>query len=403
VTTLVIKNDASTEVAQLLIDQVGTDEVATSKLTIGAAGVNDGFVSSANPLPVTGSVTATVSGVATAANQSTIIGHVDGIEGLLTTIDADTGNVATSVASIDTKTPSLGQALEAGSVPVVLTAAQLSTLTPPAAITGFATETTLAQLDGKVTACNTGAVTISAALPAGTNAIGKLAANNGVDIGDVDVTSVPADPFGANADAASATGSISAKLRFIASTGIPITGTVTVGSHAVTNAGTFAVQAAGDVAHDSADANSPQKIGAVAETALSGITLVADGDRTNLYAGVDGVLIVRPTTNLEDIVRGNTSNTDGNSTQVIAASGSASVKTYLTDITLTNTSSSMIYVEIKSGTTVMYTCPVPATGGFTKTFNPPLPPNAANEAWNVDASAATTTLYASMIGFKSKV
>ena len=77
------------------------------------------------------------------------------------------------------------------------------------------------------------------ALPAGANAIGKLAANSGVDIGDVDVTSVPTDPFGANADAASATGSISAKLRFIAGTGIPITGNVTV-----VNAGTFAVQAA---------------------------------------------------------------------------------------------------------------------------------------------------------------
>ena len=36
----------------------------------------------------------TVSGVATAANQSTIIGHVDGIEGLLTTIDADTSNLS---------------------------------------------------------------------------------------------------------------------------------------------------------------------------------------------------------------------------------------------------------------------------------------------------------------------
>lgn len=35
-------------------------------------------------------------------------------------------------------------------------------------------------------------VTISSALPAGTNAIGKLAANSGVDIGDVDVTSQPA-------------------------------------------------------------------------------------------------------------------------------------------------------------------------------------------------------------------
>lgn len=34
--------------------------------------------------------------------------------------------------------------------------------------------------------------TIDAALPAGTNAIGKLAANSGVDIGDVDVTSIAA-------------------------------------------------------------------------------------------------------------------------------------------------------------------------------------------------------------------
>lgn len=61
---------------------------------------------------------------------------------------------------------------------------------------------------------------ITNALPAGTNAIGKLAANSGVDIGDVDVTSVPADPFGANADAAvaaGATGSIQAKLRRISS------------------------------------------------------------------------------------------------------------------------------------------------------------------------------------------
>lgn len=36
------------------------------------------------------------------------------------------------------------------------------------------------------------------------------------NIGDVDVLTVPADPFGANADAASATGSLSAKMRGIA-------------------------------------------------------------------------------------------------------------------------------------------------------------------------------------------
>lgn len=85
-----------------------------------------------------------------------------------------------------------------------------------------------------------------ATIAAGNNNIGDVdvasitAGDN--NIGNVDVLTVPADPFGVNADAASATGSISAKLRFIASTGIPITGTVTVAAHAVTNAGVFVVQ-----------------------------------------------------------------------------------------------------------------------------------------------------------------
>lgn len=46
--------------------------------------------------------------------------------------------------------------------------------------TGAATESTLSTLNGKVTACNTGAITVSTALPAGNN-----------NIGDVDVASLP--------------------------------------------------------------------------------------------------------------------------------------------------------------------------------------------------------------------
>ncbi len=56
-----------------------------------------------------------------------------------------------------------------------------------------------------VTNAGTFLVQNNAATPAGTN-----------NIGDVDVLTVPTDPFGANADAASATGSVSAKLRGIA-------------------------------------------------------------------------------------------------------------------------------------------------------------------------------------------
>jgi hypothetical protein len=46
----------------------------------------------------------------------------------------------------------------------------------------------ITSIDGKITACNTGAVVLAA----GTAGIGKLTANSGVDIGDVDVTSLPA-------------------------------------------------------------------------------------------------------------------------------------------------------------------------------------------------------------------
>lgn len=75
---------------------------------------------------------------------------------------------------------SLGQALAAASIPVVLTAAQLSTLTPPAAITGYATSakqdtgnTSLASIDGKITAVNTGAVVVAS---------GSITANAGTNL-----------------------------------------------------------------------------------------------------------------------------------------------------------------------------------------------------------------------------
>lgn len=48
-------------------------------------------------------------GAATAANQTTIAGHVDGIEGLLTTIDADTGNLAAIAASLSVLDDTAGE------------------------------------------------------------------------------------------------------------------------------------------------------------------------------------------------------------------------------------------------------------------------------------------------------
>lgn len=121
-----------------------------------------------------------------------------------------------------------------------------------------------------VTNIGTFAVQLSAALPAGTNGIGKLTANSGVDIGDVDVTSVApgtgASSLGKAEDAAHTSADVGVFVLAVradtaASTAgtdgdyaglivdsagrlwCNVSNTVTVASHAVTNAGTFAVQA----------------------------------------------------------------------------------------------------------------------------------------------------------------
>lgn len=240
--------------------------------------VEDGSASTAindggNTITVDGTVS--VTGVSTAANQTTIIGHLDGVEGLLTTIDADTGTIATEVAGLltDTElratpvpvsgtiTANAGTNLNTSALALETTASSIKTavetidnaisgtemqvdvLTMPTttvtatnldirdltsvsdsvsiggtvavtqsgtwdevgindsgnsitvdyATTGSGTATGALRVElptnGTGVIATVGAVTaITNALPAGTNAIGKLAANSGVDIGDVTLT-----------------------------------------------------------------------------------------------------------------------------------------------------------------------------------------------------------------------
>jgi hypothetical protein len=191
----------------------------------------------------------------------------------------------------------------------------------------------------------------------------------------------------------------------VTATNAALAGTLTVGSHAVTNAGTFAVQAAsaGDTAHDAADNGNPIKVGGKAVAGLSGLTLPAANDRVNASFQLDGAQVVRTHCGLEDIVSGASSNTDGSSTEVIATAG-AGVKQYLTRVSLSNThATTAVMVALKSGSTSKYRVIVPPSSGREIFFDPPLPPNAANEAWNFDPDAAVTTIECSMVGFKSKV
>lgn len=160
----------------------------------------------------------------------------------------------------------------------------------------------------------------------------------------------------------------------------------------------------GPVAHDAVDSGNGHKQAAKATTALSGLTLVSSADRTDLFAGVDGVQIVRPHCNLEDIVSGILANTDGASTAVIAAQG-AGIKVYITDVIIANTSATAVTVDLRDGAagSVKATFPVPAnTSGTVKSLGVPLP-FSANTAVCMDGSAAASTVTCTLIGFKSKV
>lgn len=214
------------------------------------------------------------------------------------------------------------------------------------------------------------------ALTTSTASIGKLASNAGVTIGAVEL-------------AASQT------LATVTTVGTVTTCTT------VTTVTTVGTLTGGGVAHDGADSGNPIKVGAKATAALSGETLVSAADRTDAVSDLDGAIITRPHATLGDVVSGNATNTDGTSTQCIAAAG-ANVKVYLTDVTICNTSVTAITVDIKDGTTVKWSFPVPAGGGVTHSFSTPIA-GTANTAWNFDPSAAATTITCSMSGFKSKV
>lgn len=200
------------------------------------------------------------------AKLTTITGHVDGIEGLLTTIDGDTSTLAGAVAGTEMQVDIVTSALPSGAATSAKQDTEITSLqliddivyvddadwtddtskhalvggvyqSAPHTVTDGDVTPFLTDVNGRLVVAATdnggtlsiddggGAITVDGtvavtnagltalngaisgsevqvdvvgALPAGTNAIGKLAANSGVDIGDVDVTSLPALATGTN-------------------------------------------------------------------------------------------------------------------------------------------------------------------------------------------------------------
>ena len=243
-------------------DTIATDDISgvkyqRVKIVEGADGVNDGDVSAANPLPVDvkaalpagtnaigkvdvtsvipgvtatsagkavgGTSTSSDTGSAPLAIRDDALTTLSESEGQYTHLRVDstgalhvTGGGGGTEYTDDTSTHSSGSTaggvIMAAATPTdaAVTANDIGTvamsldrrLHVDAQIAGQDADVTIAD-GGNVISVDDGGgtltVDVGTALPAGTNAIGKLAANSGVDIGDVDVTSLPSLPAGTNA------------------------------------------------------------------------------------------------------------------------------------------------------------------------------------------------------------
>lgn len=137
-----VEANAGSGGAVFAADEIGGVVIPRVKLVHGADGVNDGDVASGNPLPVVQTGTpALPTGAATAANQATLIGHVDGVEALLAAIQTAVENLDNAVSGSELQVDVLTMPVNARTTDSMAAALQtdaimsgLTALTPKFAI-----------------------------------------------------------------------------------------------------------------------------------------------------------------------------------------------------------------------------------------------------------------------------
>jgi hypothetical protein len=175
-------------------------------------------------------------------------------------------------------------------------------------------------------------------------------------------------------------------------------------SQAVTNAGTFAVQAAdaGDVASGSSDSGNPVKQGYLGKTALP--TAVSDGQRVNGIADKFGRQVVVQETVRDLRAMQNTTITSSTSETTIVTAAGAGVFADIASIVISNSSTTATTVTIKDSTagTTQAILDIPANGGIVWTPPFPLPQGTANNNWTATCGTSVASIHVTVLYAKNK-
>lgn len=311
-----------------------------------------------------------------AANSGVIIGDVN----LVSAVPVGTNSIGkisdiTTTVTPGTAAGNLGKAEDAasasGDTGVMILAVRNATVTDQSA---GATDGDYEPLQVSAAGRLWVSATVDAALPAGANAIGKLAANSGVTIGAVELAA--------------------------AQTLATVT-TVTT----VTTCSTVTTLTGGGVASGSADSGNPVKVGSKVLASPKGMTILADANRADLTSDVDKALVVKGWTTGADLISTSQNIATNTSTALTNFGAVASTKNFITSITVFNSNSAtdgFVSLQDGSGGTTIWVLPAPHTGGATINFDPPLKQPTANLGLFFAASAAISTIYISVNGFQSK-
>lgn len=322
---------------------------------------------------------------------------------------AEQQSQTTKLTSIDGKLPVLGQALAASSVPVVLTAAQLATLTPLSSVIvtnagTFAVQATpVAQADtfmlGGVNVKEINGV--APLMGAGNTGTGSPRVTIASDQASIPVAATLSNEttkvLGVTRTADGAGNLLTSNsTTFTAKFGLDNNLLGVLGT-AFTAAGKINIH--GGVATNVAITDNPINQGAQAVSSEN--AAVTTARQVQLVADLVGKLIVMPYANPENFVNGTTAAiTDTTSTAIIASAG-GSLRNYITQVTVTNSHATQgTFVKILDGATIIHEgYAAAAGGGFTATFPTPLRGTAATA---VNAQPVTTgaNIIASASGYK---
>lgn len=225
-------------------------------------------------------------------------------------------------------------------------------------IAAASTDITVQDGGGSVTVDNNGTFAVQASLNAGTNAIGKLAANSGVDIGDTDVTSI------------------------VPGTGATNLGKAEDGAHTSGDVGVMDLGVRNDTMADFTGADNDYTPKSVT---LKGQTLTANAPRGRKLHQITTI----------------TSSTS--ETTVLTAAASTYHDVY--GIIVTNTSSTATEVSFKDATagTTRFTISAPAndTRGFMVPVDAAVVQSATNNNWTATCADSVASIIVTVLAVKN--